>query len=58
MDDLSENRKNIKKNLMKTQVYLGSPSYEVLLHMPVVDRDMLVTEYNNKIKQEQKAMKN
>lgn len=57
LDVLKENQKSIKKALMTICVYMGSPTYEVLLNMPVNDRELLVEEYNKKIKKEQQAMK-
>lgn len=51
--ELKFNCEEIKSNLMDITVYIENISYEILLNMPVQDRDLLVRSYNKKIKKQQ-----
>lgn len=46
------NQKEIKQALMEASVYIDNTSYEMLLNMPVTERDMLVRAYNKKVKKQ------
>lgn len=37
---------------MEAAVYIENTSYEMLLNMPVTERDLMVKKYNNKIKKQ------
>lgn len=50
--DLRMNCEDIKNGLMEVSVYIENTSYEILLNMPVTDRDLLVKQYNKKVKKE------
>ncbi len=50
--DLHFNCEEIKNGLMEVAVYIPGTSYEMLLNMPVTDRDLLVKQYNKKVKKE------
>lgn len=52
--DLRMNCEDIKNGLMEVSVYIENTSYEILLNMPVTDRDLLVKQYNKKVKKENK----
>ena len=39
---------------MEVSVYIENTTYETLLNMPVTDRDLLVKQYNKKVKKENK----
>ncbi|AFC21692.1 hypothetical protein GAP32_242 [Cronobacter phage vB_CsaM_GAP32] len=52
--DLRLNCEDIKSGLMEVSVYIENTSYEMLLNMPVTDRDLLVKQYNKKVKKENK----
>ncbi|UYE98674.1 hypothetical protein XbC2_245 [Xanthomonas phage XbC2] len=53
--DLRLNCEEIKNGLMEVAVYITNTSYEMLLNMPVTDRDLLVKQYNKKVKKENKS---
>lgn len=53
--DLKMNCEDIKNGLLEVSVYIGNTSYEMLLNMPVTDRDLLVKQYNKKVKKENKS---
>lgn len=48
------NCEEIKTSLMEVSVYIPNTTYEMLLNMPVTDRDLMVKQYNKKIKRENK----
>jgi len=52
--DLRLNCEEIKNGLMEVSVYITNTSYEMLLNMPVTDRDLMVKQYNKKVKKENK----
>lgn len=52
--DLRLNCEDIKNGLMEVSVYIENTTYEMLLNMPVTDRDLLVKQYNKKVKKENK----
>jgi hypothetical protein len=52
--DLRLNSEDIKNGLMEVSVYIENTTYEMLLNMPVTDRDLLVKQYNKKVKKENK----
>ncbi|AQW88772.1 hypothetical protein pEaSNUABM50_00243 [Erwinia phage pEa_SNUABM_50] len=57
MKEISELRFNceeIKNSLMEVAVHIPNTSYEMLLNMPVNDKDLMVKQYNKKIKRENK----
>lgn len=37
---------------MDASVHISTTSYEMLLNMPVTDRDLMVKAYNKKVKKE------
>ena len=53
--ELRLNSEDIKNGLMEVSVYITNTSYEMLLNMPVTERDLLVKQYNKKIKKENKS---
>ena len=53
--DLHFNCEEIKNGLMEISVYITNTSYEMLLNMPVTDRDLMVKQYNKKVKKENKS---
>ncbi|EBS4516346.1 hypothetical protein DQT32_02815 [Salmonella enterica subsp. enterica serovar Braenderup] len=57
MEHISElrfNSEEIKSSLMEVAVHIPNTSYEILLNMPVTDRDLMVKQYNKKVKRENK----
>lgn len=50
--DLKFNTEQIKENVMDASVHIATTSYEMLLNMPVTDRDLMVKAYNKKVKKE------
>lgn len=50
--ELRMNCDEIKGSLMDMAVYIDCTSYEMLLNMPVTDRDLLVRSYNRKVKKQ------
>lgn len=46
------NVKEIKSALMEASVYIETTSYEMLLNMPVTERDLMVKMYNKKVKKQ------
>jgi hypothetical protein len=57
MEHISElrfNSEEIKNSLMEIAVHIPNTNYETLLNMPVTDRDLMVKQYNKKVKRENK----
>lgn len=46
------NKQEIKSALMEASVYIDNTTYEMLLNMPVTERDLMVKMYNKKIKRQ------
>lgn len=52
LGNLELNRAEIKEHLSSIVVNVNNISYEMILNMPVTDRDIIVKSYNTKIKKE------